>query len=42
MHPIAILHEVQKLYKVSDRLESLAEQHPVRLRSAHRHLGKRS
>ncbi len=29
MHPNAILHEVQKLYKVSDRLESLAEQHPV-------------
>jgi hypothetical protein len=29
MHPIAILHEVQKLYKVNDRLESLAEQHPV-------------
>jgi hypothetical protein len=29
MHPIAILHEVQELYKVSDRLESLAEQHPV-------------
>jgi hypothetical protein len=30
-HPcilIAILHEVQKLYAVSDRLESLAEQHP--------------
>jgi hypothetical protein len=29
MHPIAILHEVQQLYKVSDRLESLAEQHPL-------------
>jgi hypothetical protein len=29
MHPIAILHEVQPLYKVSDRLESLPEQHPV-------------
>jgi hypothetical protein len=29
MHPIAILHEVQKLNGVSDRLESLAEQHPV-------------
>ena len=29
MHPIAILHEVQKLYKVNDRLESLAEQYPV-------------
>ena len=29
MHPNAILHEVQQLYKVSDRLESLAEQHPV-------------
>jgi hypothetical protein len=24
MHPIASLHEVQKLYKVNDRLESLA------------------
>jgi len=24
MHPIAILHEGQKLYKVSNRLESLA------------------
>jgi hypothetical protein len=24
-----ILHEVQQLYKVSDRLESLADQHPV-------------
>jgi hypothetical protein len=29
MHPIAILHEVQKLYKVSDRLDSLAGQHPL-------------
>jgi hypothetical protein len=29
MHPIAILHEVQKLYSVSDRLDSLAEKHPV-------------
>jgi hypothetical protein len=25
----AILHEVQKLYNVSDRLDSLAEQHPL-------------
>ena len=25
----AILHEVQKLYSVSDRLDSLAEQHPL-------------
>jgi hypothetical protein len=24
-----ILHEVQKLYSVSDRLDSLAEQHPL-------------
>jgi len=24
-----ILHEAQQLYKVSDRLDSLAEQHPV-------------
>jgi hypothetical protein len=29
LHPIAIVHEVQKLYKVSDRLDSLPEQHPV-------------
>jgi hypothetical protein len=29
MHPNAILHEVQKLYKVSDRLDSLAGQHPL-------------
>jgi hypothetical protein len=29
MHPIAILHEAQKLYGVSDRLDSLAEQHPL-------------
>jgi hypothetical protein len=28
MHSKAILHEVQQLYNVSDRLESLAEQHP--------------
>ncbi|MGA8618929.1 MAG: hypothetical protein WB660_10495 [Candidatus Sulfotelmatobacter sp.] len=25
----AILHEVQQLYSVSDRLDSLAEQHPL-------------
>jgi hypothetical protein len=25
----AILHEVQQLYKVSDRLDILAEEHPV-------------
>jgi hypothetical protein len=24
-----VLHEAQQLYKVSDRLDSLAEQHPV-------------
>ena len=29
MHSNAILHEVQKLHSVSDRLESLAEQHPL-------------
>jgi hypothetical protein len=29
MHAISILHEVQNLYGVSDRLESLAEQHPA-------------
>ena len=28
MHPSAILHEIQQLYNVSDRLDSLAEQHP--------------
>jgi hypothetical protein len=28
MHPNAILHEVQQLYNVSDRLDSLAEQNP--------------
>jgi hypothetical protein len=29
MHPSAILHEVQQLYKVSERLDDLAEQHPL-------------
>jgi hypothetical protein len=29
MHPSAILHEVQQLYNVSDRLDLLAEQHPL-------------
>jgi hypothetical protein len=29
MHPSAILPEVQQLYSVSDRLDSLAEQHLV-------------
>jgi hypothetical protein len=29
MHPKAILHEVQQLYNVSDRLDSLADQHPL-------------
>jgi hypothetical protein len=29
MHPKAILHEVQQLYNVSDRLDWLAEQHPI-------------
>jgi hypothetical protein len=28
LHPNAILHEVQQLYSVSDRFDSLAEQHP--------------
>jgi hypothetical protein len=28
MHPNALLYEVQQLYNVSDRLDSLAEQHP--------------
>jgi hypothetical protein len=29
VHPNAILHEVQQLNSVSDRLESLAGQHPL-------------
>ena len=29
MPSTAILHEVQQLYKVSDRLDSLAQQHPL-------------
>jgi hypothetical protein len=29
MHTNAILHEVQQLYNVSDRLDSLAGQHPL-------------
>ena len=29
MHPSAILHEVQQLYNVSDRLDLLADQHPL-------------
>ena len=29
MRSTAILHEVQQLYKVSDRLDQLAEEHPV-------------
>ena len=29
MHPSAILQEVQQLYRVSDRLDDLAEQHPL-------------
>ena len=29
MHSNAILHEVQQLHSVSDRLDSLAEQHPL-------------
>ncbi|MGA2354145.1 MAG: hypothetical protein ABSG02_06590 [Terriglobales bacterium] len=29
MHSNAILHEVQQLYSVSDRLDTLAEQHPL-------------
>jgi hypothetical protein len=28
MHSNAILHEVQQLHNVSDRLDTLAEQHP--------------
>ena len=29
MHRSAILHEAQQLYDVSDRLDLLAEQHPL-------------
>ena len=29
MHPNAILHEVQRLHSVSDRLDSLAGEHPL-------------
>ena len=29
MHPNAILNEVQQLYSVSDRLDSLSGQHPL-------------
>jgi hypothetical protein len=29
MHSNSILHEVQQLYNVSDRLDSLAGQHPI-------------
>ena len=29
MHSNEILHEVQQLYNVSDRLDTLAEQHPL-------------
>jgi hypothetical protein len=29
MHSNAILHEVRQLYNVSDRLDMLAEQHPL-------------
>ena len=29
MHPNAILHEVQQLYNVSDRLDAIAAQHPL-------------
>ena len=29
MHTNAILHEAQQLYSVSDRLDSLAGQHPL-------------
>ena len=29
MHSNAILHEVQQLYSVSDRLDLLADQHPL-------------
>ena len=29
MHPSTILHEAQQLHNVSDRLDLLAEQHPL-------------
>jgi hypothetical protein len=34
MPSAAILHEVQRLYGVSDRLTSLAEQHPLSQKSS--------
>jgi hypothetical protein len=42
MHPKAILHEVRQLYNVSDRLDSLAEEHPLVSEALITHLGKRS
>ena len=42
MHSNAILHEVQQLYKVSDRLDSLAEQHPLVSEALITYRGKRS
>jgi hypothetical protein len=29
MNPNAIVHEIKQLYSVSERLDSLAEQHPL-------------
>jgi len=42
MHPNGILHEVQQLYTVSDRLDSLAEQHPLVSEALITIFGKRS
>jgi hypothetical protein len=40
MSSIAILREVKQLYNVSDRLDSLADQHPVVSEALNHHLGK--
>jgi hypothetical protein len=37
----AILHEVQQLYNVSDRLDSLAERHPLVSEATDHYLRKR-
>jgi hypothetical protein len=38
----AILHEATQLYSVSDRLDLLAEEHPLVSEVPHHHLGKRA
>ena len=42
MNPSAILHEVQQLYNVSDRLGLVGGATSPRHRGTHRHIGKRS